>query len=743
MTFPNRMSIHEKAMLTTGQDFFTTRPAAGIPSIRMADGPYGVRFQPKDEDHLGVAESVPATCFPPGVALAQTWDTDLAERVGRALAVECRAVGVHVLLGPGVNLKRAPLGGRNFEYFSEDPVLTAALGTAWVRGVQSGGVGASLKHFIGNEQETDRQRISSNIAARPLREVYLRAFRRVVEEGEPWTVMSSYNRVNGVYTSEDASLFSILREEWGFDGLVVSDWGGITDRVAAAAAGVDLEMPSTGSLGPDKLVDALRAGRIDEDVLDRIVDRLAGLGSRISTETPEAVDLDDHHELARAAAERAIVLLKNEGDLLPIASRRSIAVIGELARSPRFQGGGSAFVSAARVDSPLDEIRAVHGSGVRYERGYTLDGGEDASLAKAAEVLAAEADVVVLFLGLPLADESEGYDRTTLPLPDAQLRVLRRVLDANPRTVVVLSHGGVVDVREVVAAPAILDGGLLGQGGGRALAKVLAGQVNPSGHLAETVPLRLQDTPSYLSFPGEHGRVDYSEGIFVGHRWYDARELDVAFPFGHGLSYTTFEYGDLVLDECQEGIRARLTVVNSGQVAGRAVPQLYLGMPASTVVRPPRELKAFASVMLAPGERQTTEMLLRRQDLEYWDVRFDRWILEPGTYVVSAGESSRDIRVTAAITLAGDSVSAPLTRESTLAEVLAHPVAGAALESMLKRAFAEGSEAVDDQGVDPFELMSQFPVGRAVSFSQGQLMNDGQLDDFLAFANSQHGGSDD
>lgn len=725
------LDVSDQAALGSGASFWATKAIGGVPAIVLTDGPNGVRRQSGTAtDNLGIAGSEPATCFPPAVGLSQTWDPELLERIGEALGDESRALGVHVLLGPGVNIKRDPRCGRNFEYYSEDPLLSGTLGAAWVRGVQSRGVGASVKHFAANNAEHDRMRASSDVDVRTLREIYLRAFEIVVRQARPWTVMCSYNRINGVYSSENRWLLTtVLRAEWGFDGAVVSDWGAVADRVAAVTAGLDLEMPTTGGISDAEVVRAVGDGTLDAAAVARAAGRVAQLTQRVAQtdSTASSFDVDAHHELAREAARRAIVLLKNDGDLLPLAPA-PLAVIGEFAREPRYQGGGSSHVNPTRLDIPLDEIRRLAGDHPVSH----CPGTDIAAAAMAAE----SASAAIVFLGLSAEDESEGYDREHIDLPAAQLELLRAVVDAQPRTVVVLSHGGVVRLDAVAGlAPAIVDGALLGQGGGAALADVLFGRVNPSGRLAETVPLRLQDSPAYLNFPSESGHTVYGERIFVGYRWYDTRDLPVAFPFGHGLSYTQFEYSDLAVNAVDAGLSVQLTVTNTGARPGREVVQVYAGMPGSRVGRPLRWLAGFASVTLEPGHRQAVEILIDRTDLAYWNIDADRWVVEPGEYEVSVGASSRDIRLTATVTLTGDEPTRPFTLDSTLGELLADPVAAAVIQNTLDRVSPFGT--TDSAfGTNLLRMLESVPIGRMAAFSAGKVTRE-QLDELLTAVNAQ------
>lgn len=730
-----RLTVEERASLTSGLDFWHTEPVAreNIPSIMLTDGPHGVRKQTAEGDHLGLHSSVPATCFPPAVALGCSFDPELLERVGAALGAEARALQVGVLLGPGINIKRSPLCGRNFEYLSEDPLLSGVLGAALVHGMQSQGVGASLKHFAANNQETDRMRVSADIDPRPLREIYLRAFERVVRDAQPWTVMCSYNRINGVYSSRNPWLLTdVLRGEWGFEGLVVSDWGAVDDRVASLAAGLDLEMPSTGGRTDAEIVAAVRAGTVDESVLDTAAARVIELVQKaVAASDPRATfDADAHHALAREVAGQSIVLLRNENDLLPLATDANIAVIGELARTPRYQGAGSSRIEPTRLDNALDEIRSLSGRDVPFAAGYALDGSDSAELVDEAVKRAADADIAVVFLGVPAELESEGFDRDDLELPQRQTALLDAVLTANPNVVVVLSNGGVVRLSGFAdRVPAIVEGWLLGQAGGGAVADVLYGHVNPSGRLAETVPIRLEDTPAHTNFPGEHGHVRYGEGLFVGYRSYDARRLDVSFPFGHGLSYTTFEYSDAAV-ESDGDLTVQVTVTNTGGRAGAEVVQVYAGAPGSSVARAPRELKGFTKVRLDSGESQRVAVSIRRDDLAYWDTRVDSWVVEGGTYSIDIGASSRDIRQTLTVDVTGDAVRIPLTMESSLGELFQNP---AAAEIVLQAFGSLGGEVGVDESV--LKMAASMPLGRLAGFAPG--VEPEQIQQLLDIADQQ------
>jgi len=746
------LTVAEQAALTSGNDAWHTTPVetAGVGSITVTDGPHGVRLQADPRDML---RGQPATCFPPAVASASTWDPALLRRMGEALGDECRAMDVAVLLGPGINLKRSPLGGRNFEYFSEDPLLAGVLATEWVNGLQSRNVGASLKHFAVNSQETDRLRVSADVDMRTLREMYLRAFHRVITRARPWTVMCAYNKINGVYASQDHWLLTqVLRDEWGYEGVVVSDWGAVADRVAAVAAGLDLTMPGPDPAGDKELIDAVADGRLDAALLARNARRVSALVGKAADRMPGGYDEAEHHALAREIAGRAVVLLKNDGAVLPLDpdAAQSIAVIGEFARTPRYQGGGSSQITPTRLDDALTEITATAQGTVLFAPGYLTDAtaaqesaaqdGEteaeaDRDLLAEAVALAAASDIALVFAGS--AHETEGADRDGLDLPAAHRELIEQVAAANPRTVVILSNGAVLATAGWDAAvPALIEGWLLGQAGGSAIADVLFGRVNPSGRLAETIPLKLRDHPSYLDFPGEHGHVRYGEGLYVGYRGFDAREQPVAYPFGFGLSYTTFEYGQPSATATDAGIEVRVPVTNAGQRDGREVVQVYVSLPGSAVRRAPRELKAFASVPVAAGETADVTLVIDRDDLAYWDTRLGRWVVEGGEYHCAVGACSRDLRGTAVAEVKGDDARVPLTTDSTLGEWLADP-RGA---QVLGQAFAG---AADTDGMmaaafsDPTMLLflSAIPLGRMAAFP-GSPLTPQLIADLVAAANS-------
>ncbi|MCQ4079727.1 glycoside hydrolase family 3 C-terminal domain-containing protein [Streptomyces sp. RB6PN25] len=686
------LSLEQQASLTSGSSTCQSTPVPDIVrAVTLADGPHGIRRQPEGGDALGVFQSIPATCFPPAVSLGSSWDPELVRRIGAALGREASALDVDVVLGPGVNIKRHPLCGRNFEYFSEDPHLTGAIGAAMVAGIQSTGIGACVKHFAVNNQETDRMRVSADVDEQALREIYLPAFEHIIRESTPSTVMCSYNKINGVYASQNRWLLTkVLREEWGFDGLVMSDWGAVNDRVAALAAGLDLEMPPTGT--DQQVVDAVKEGRLDPAAVAASAARVAALAARTASAQPFSDwDVDAHHELAREAARAGAVLLKNDGDLLPLdpTARQRIAVIGEFVRTPRYQGSGSSHVVPTRLDTAWDALQAGFGpeTELDFAPGYRLDGTPDDALVAEAVATASACDTALVFLGLPDAAESEGFDRTTMDLPGDQLALLRQVSAACPRVAVVLANGGVVSVAEWQDhTAAILEGWLGGQASGQALADLLLGAASPSGRLAETIPLRLADVPSHLHFPGRDGHVDYGEGRYVGYRYYDTLDRPVAYPFGHGLNYTRFEYTDLTAAEVgRNEWRVNLTVRNVGHCTADEVVQLYVAFDEPQPTRPRRELRGFAKVRLEPGQSTPVAFTIRERDLAQWSTGRGRWRTDAGTFAVEVGASSRDIRLRAELVCAGDGRVDELSAMSTLGEWLDHPVGNTILSAVLER----------------------------------------------------------
>ena len=734
-----QLTLEEKSALCCGADFWHTVAVErlGIGSIMVSDGPHGLRAQLAESDHVGLAGSEPATCFPTASAIGSSWDPGLYASIGEALAAEARSLGVSVVLGPGINMKRSPLCGRNFEYLSEDPYLAGELATAMVQGMQQHGVGTSLKHYAANNQEDDRLRVSAEVDERTLREIYLPAFERVVTGAQPWTVMCAYNKVNGTYASEHRWLLTeILRDEWGFLGLVVSDWGAVHDRVAALRAGLDLEMPPNLEVSPGAIVEAVRAGELSEAVVDLAVSRLLRLVDKAQPALAERepFDVADHHALARRAAGESIVLLKNDGGLLPLRPEQGarVAVIGEFARTPRYQGAGSSQVSPTRLDVPLDELVAALGPeiAVDFAPGFTIDGApEDARLSEEAISAAKAADHVVVFLGLPAAAESEGYDRTHIRLPDSQLSLVDQLAGTGKPLIVVLSNGSVVQLSGFAdRVGAIVECWLSGQAAGGAMADVLTGQINPSGKLAETVPIRLEDNPSYLNFPGDTQVVRYGEGLFIGYRAYDAADRQVSFPFGHGLSYTTFELSELTVElsgKVEDGDLAAavtLSVTNTGPMAGAEVIQAYVGDVESEAVRPDRELKAFAKIWLEPGETRLVELTLDQRAFSFWSVRWNRWAVEAGDFEIAVGTSSRDLPLRSRVHVHAPSLAAPLTMDSTLQEWLGHSRVRQIIAEEASEMLAGNEELIKVVGTMPMSTLAAFgPLGLTRAKLQGIL----------------------
>lgn len=655
-----QMTLEEKCSLLSGGSQFTTKAIArlGIPAIYLSDGPNGVRKQAGAADHLGLNPSLPATCYPSASSMANSWDEKLLEEEGRYLGEEAKALRVNVLLGPGLNMKRSSLCGRSFEYFSEDPYLAGKLAAAYIRGVQSNGISACPKHFAVNSQETLRMHSDSVLDERTLREIYLTAFEIAVKEGKPKSIMSSYNRVNGVYASENHHLLrEILTDEWGFEGFVVTDWGGSNDRPAGVRAGNHLEMPETGGSSDREVLQAVRQGLLEEAEVDRIVEEYLRVLEDIviPEDAPERFDEKTHHSFARRAAQASTVLLKNENGLLPLARGTRVAVIGDFARNPRYQGAGSSAVNPTKVDNALDELKAAGLEVAGYAPGFLRHGGKDEAKLSAAVALARQADVVLAFLGLDELAETEGMDRTTMKLRDNQVELLQSVSAVNPNVVVILSGGAPVECPWLEQCRAMVHGYLGGQAGAGAIADVLTGRVNPSGKLAETWPLRYEDTPACCYFPGRERTAEYREGLYIGYRYYDTANVPVRFPFGFGLSYTSFAYSGLSASP----EAAVFTVTNTGDVAGEEIAQVYVSHRGGMVFRPEQELKGFSKVFLEPGESKTVTVPLDDKAFRYYNVRTNRWEIESGGYEIRVGASSRDIRLTAVVQVSGTEAPAP------------------------------------------------------------------------------------
>lgn len=669
----SQMTLEEKAGLCSGADFWHLKGIArlGVPSIMVTDGPHGLRKQAGAADHVGLNESVPATCFPTASALAATWNRDLIRQVGVALGEECRQEKVGVILGPGANIKRSPLCGRNFEYFSEDPYLTGEIARSHIAGVQSQGIGTSLKHYATNNQETRRMTTDSIVDERALREIYLTGYEIAVKGAQPWTVMCAYNKVNGVYACENRYLMTdILKEEWGHQGLVVTDWGAMDERVDALQAGVELEMPGAPNGNDAKIVAAVKAGALDEAVLDRAVARILTLIFKAADTLAQdfTYDRQAHHELARRVAGEGAVLLKNEGRLLPLPADARIALIGRFARMPRYQGAGSSLINPTRLDNLHDElIRLVGAERVTYAAGYTEKGeAADEALIQEALAAAGQADVVVICAGLTDMYEVEGLDRDHMHMPPGHDALIQRVAAAHAKVVVVLSNGAPVEMPWCDAVPAILEGYLGGQAGAGALADILTGRVNPSGKLAETFPRSLADVPAQ-PYPGGPVTVEYCESLYVGYRYYDTAQQPVLFPFGHGLSYTTFAYRDLTVEAKGDSVTVTFRVRNTGDRAGQEIAQVYVRDVAASHFRPDKELKGFDKIALQPGEEKTVTLELDRRAFAFYDAGRKEWVLETGDFEILVGASSRDVRLAATVSLTSEQRPAPYANSAALA----------------------------------------------------------------------------
>lgn len=656
----SQMTLKEKASLCSGKDFWHLKgiERLGLPEIMVCDGPHGLRKQNAENKKVGIGNSYPATCFPTAVTTACSWDRDLIYKMGQALAEECLQHGVSVLLGPGVNMKRSPLCGRNFEYFSEDPELAGEMGAAFIAGVQSKGIGTSLKHFAGNSQEMKRMTSNSIIDERALREIYLRAFEKAVKKSQPWTVMNAYNLLNGTYCSENDWLQNkVLRDEWGFKGAVVSDWGAVNDRVAGLNAGNDLEMPSSGGVNDAKIVEAVKCGVIDETTLDERVDKLIDiiLKGAANKKPGYKFDVKAHNLLSRQIAEQSMVLLKNDGNILPLkrVEGEYVAVIGAFADNPRYQGAGSSIINPTMIDSGR---RAFNNSpiSVKFADGYDRSGkrkNEDAYITEACN-LAKNASKAVVFIGLTDDYESEGFDRSTMKLPDGHNRLVEAVSRVNDNVIVVLEGGSPVEMPWADDVKAILNAYLGGQSVAPAIVDVLTGKANPCGKLAETYPVCLKDTPTSFRYPDSKEDVQYRESIFIGYRYYDKVERNVRFPFGFGLSYTSFEYSDIKLKKKNlikgEGAKVTFTIKNTGDVAGSEIAQVYVAKPESKIFRAPKELKGFVKIHLEPGEEKKVTVELDDRAFAFWNTATEDWCVESGEYKILVGASSRDIRLEAA-----------------------------------------------------------------------------------------------
>lgn len=699
------MTLEEKAGMCSGLDFWHLKEVEhlGIPKVMVSDGPHGLRKQDEKGDHLGINDSIKAVCFPPAVLSACSFDRGLMEEMGKAIGREAQANDVSVVLGPAVNIKRSPLCGRNFEYYSEDPYLAGEIAAAFVKGVQSQHVGTSIKHFAANNQEYRRMSSSSEVDERTLREIYFPAFETAVKKAQPYTFMCSYNQINGTFASENKWLLTdVLRGEWGFKGYVMSDWGAVNDRVKGLEAGLELEMPASGGDNDAMIVKAVKDGALEEKILDQAVERILRIIFEYADHRkPQEFTMEKDHEEAQHIAEESMVLLKNENHILPLKTSEKAAFIGGFARNPRFQGGGSSHINCFKTTNVLDSVpcdaQVVYAEGFPADRDFY-----DKALADEAVKAAAEADKAVIFAGLPESFESEGYDRSHMRLPECQNRLITEILKVQPNTVIVLHNGSPVEMPWLGEIKGLLETYLGGQAGGAAAANILYGKINPSGKLAETMPLKLSDNPSYLNFGGGE-KVEYREGIFVGYRYYDTKEMDVAFPFGYGLSYTTFAYSNLKLSmenpTEKDTVMVSADITNTGKSAGKEVVQLYIRDLTGSAIRPEKELKGFEKVFLEPGETKTVTMELNKRSFAWYNTELHDWFAASGDYEILVGASSRDIRLTETLHLnSSQRLPMHVHMNTTLGDLLRNPETAEAAKKLIQKYLSgeAGSEAASE-----------------------------------------------
>lgn len=737
----SNMTLEEKASLCSGEDFWHTKAIErlGVPAIMVSDGPHGLRKQEVTGDNLGINESIKAVCFPAGCAAAASFNRELIQKMGEALGNECQAEGIAVLLGPAVNIKRSPLCGRNFEYYSEDPLVASETAKAFIKGVQSKNVGTSIKHFYANNQEHRRMSSSSEPDERTAREIYLAAFEGAVREAKPWTVMCAYNRIGGVYAADNKSaLTDILRGEWGFDGFVMSDWGAVSDRCTALEAGTDLEMPSSFGFRDKEIVSAVKSGRLSEEVLDTAVRRILTIADRfIQNRDENAVfDRDADHELAREIASECMVLLKNEDKILPLDKNGNIAFIGDFAKSPRFQGGGSSHINAYKIESAY-EYAVAQGHNISYAQGYEAEENEpNEKLIAEAVSLAEKSDTAVIFAGLPDSFESEGFDRGHMNMPDSQNALIEAVAKANPNTVVVLHNGSPVEMPWVNMVKGILEAYLCGQAAGGAAVDILYGKVNPSGHLAETFPIKLEDNPTFLTFPGEGDNAPYPEGVFVGYRYYSTKKMPVLFPFGHGLSYTSFSIGNIKTDADtytdRDSVKVSVDITNTGDRGGKETVQIYV-LPETKcehVMRPAMELRDFEKIYLEPGETKTLSFELNKRAFAYYNSDMGQWCVPTGDYTIAAGNSSANLTAKTTVHIEGENfVPTEITADTLIGDIIHEEKYMAVLRPYLK-AFGLDSGSSDEGAMgggtaEMIESMMRYmPIRNLIPFGGGTVSCD-------------------
>ena len=737
----SRMTLEEKAGLCSGLDFWRTKEAErlGIPSVKVSDGPHGLRKQDEAADHLGINESIKAVCFPAGCATASSFDRELVRELGQTLGEECQAEDVSTILGPAMNIKRSPLCGRNFEYYSEDPFVSSEMAGAFVNGVQSKNIGTSPKHFMANNQEYHRMTSSSEMDERTMREIYLASFEGMVKKEKPWTIMNSYNKLNGTYLCENKEMLTdVLRNEWGFDGYVMTDWGAMDDRIESLKAGCNLELPGSGGGTDREIVEAVKNGTLDEAVLDRSCEEFLNIVFRYVENRDETAVFhhEKDHETARRIEEECMVLLKNEAQILPLPADKKVAFIGKYAEEPRYQGGGSSHINSFKVESALDAagfLENVKKENIVYAKGFDdAEDKADEKLVKEAVEAAGAADVAVIFAGLPDNFESEGYDRKHLKMPECQNALIEAVAAVQPDTVVVLHNGAPVEMPWIGKVKAVLEAYLGGQAVGGAVVNILYGNSNPSGRLAETFPLRLQDTPCYLNYGGEHDHSVYSEGVFVGYRYYTSKEMEVLFPFGHGLSYTSFAYDNLKTDRKElkesETLTVSVDVTNTGARAGKEVVQLYVAPKGGTVIRPVRELRAFDKIALEPGETKTVTFTLDKRAWAYWSTEIHDWHVESGEYEIQIAKNAQEILLSEPVRVESETVIPKVfTLNSTIGEIMADPKGKAVFEqavgAMSGGSAQEMKDSQEGNGVINSEMMAAMmeamPLRQLISFVPG------------------------
>ncbi len=745
------LTLEEKASLCSGDTFWLTHeiPEKGIPKIMVSDGPVGLRKQENIEDHLGMNESIKAVCFPAGVGMAATFNKDLYCKMGEALGEECRAENVAVILGPAVNIKRSPLCGRNFEYLSEDPFLAGEMSTSYVKGVQSKHVGTSIKHFAVNNMETRRFSASSNLSERALREIYLAAFEGPVRNAKPWTVMCSYNRINGVLASQNKKILTdILRNEWGFEGNVISDWGAVSDRTKALKAGLNLEMPTSYGENDKKLVEAVRSGELDEKELDEnclsLLKLVFDAYDNIGNSDEFKFDRDEHHKLAREIASETFVLLKNEDNVLPLSKDQKIAVVGPYAKNPRYQGGGSAHINCHKIEGFL-QVCSENNINISYAEGFSPVADDfDEKLCEEAVNISKEADVTLIFAGLPDIFESEGYDRKHMQMPSCQLKVIEEISRVAKKTVVVLHNGSPVEMPFIYDVDGILECYLGGQAVGGAQYDIIFGDKSPSGKLAETFPVMLEDNPSYLNFPGTRNNVNYAEDIFVGYRYYDKKKMDVLFPFGFGLSYSEFKYDNLRLSRKEmndtDELEVSVDITNIGKVEAKEAVQLYVKNCESEIIRPVREFKGFEKVNLLPGETKTVTFKLNKRSFAYYEERISDWAVPSGTYEIEIGKSSRCIELSDSVNIKSDLILPDFYDYDTISE---HLLQDPRIAEVLKEYYNKMRDDREKSDVEKESMNEEMenasflysPLRSGLYFSAGKIKYS-DIDEFLEKANS-------